>query len=99
MSTANDNPHSDLNGNLSGDNLRITVLYFASLAEKSGMDEELLTCQTHDLGELYQMLAARFGFTLSKDKLAVAVNHHLTTWDTPIRQGDTVAFIPPVAGG
>lgn len=96
MSTANDNSHSD---NLHQDNLRITVLYFASLAEKSGMDEELLTCQTHDLGELYQTLATRFGFTLTKDKLAVAVNHHLTTWDTPIKQGDTVAFIPPVAGG
>jgi molybdopterin synthase catalytic subunit len=31
--------------------------------------------------------------------LRVAVNQAYASWDAPVRAGDTVAFIPPVAGG
>ncbi|WP_368886511.1 MoaD/ThiS family protein [Escherichia coli] len=29
----------------------------------------------------------------------MAINHHITNWQTPLQDGDIVAFIPPVAGG
>ncbi|OOR91087.1 molybdopterin converting factor subunit 1 [Moraxella caviae] len=79
--------------------LRISVLYFASLAQAAQTDEEVLTVPSDDLGEIYDVLSAKYGFDLPKDKLAVAINHHFVTWQTKVQANDVVAFIPPVAGG
>lgn len=80
-------------------NVTITVLYFASLAEIVQRDEEVLTVDSGDLIKIYQYLSDRYGFTLSQDELAVAINHHIADWHTPANDGDVIAFIPPVAGG
>ena len=77
----------------------IDVLYFASLAEQAGKDEERLNFDGNSLTELYQLLADKYQFTLSQDKVAVAINHEITSWDSEIKTGDIIAFIPPVAGG
>lgn len=78
---------------------QIDVLYFASLAEQAGKDEERLSFDGDSLVALYQQLTKRYNFRLAQHKIAVAINHEITDWDTPIQQGDIVAFIPPVAGG
>ena len=39
------------------------------------------------------------GFSLSSDRLRVAVNNIFADWDQPLRANDSVVFIPPVAGG
>jgi len=31
--------------------------------------------------------------------LAVSINDDFADWDTPLAEGDTVAFIPPISGG
>ncbi|MFB6348219.1 MoaD/ThiS family protein [Moraxella sp. ZJ142] len=79
--------------------ITITVLYFASLAEQAGKDEEILTIANGDLGAIYADLSAKYGFDLSQDKLAVAINHQMTHWQAAVHDGDVLAFIPPVAGG
>ena len=78
---------------------QIDVLYFASLAEQAGKDEERLSFDGDSLVALYQQLTERYNFRLAQNKIAVAINHEITDWDTPIQQGVIVAFIPPVAGG
>lgn len=78
---------------------QIDVLYFASLAEQAGKDEERLSFDGDSLVALYQQLTECYNFRLAQHKIAVAINHEITDWDTPIQQGDIVAFIPPVAGG
>lgn len=78
---------------------QIDVLYFASLAEQAAKDEERLSFDGDSLVALYQQLTERYSFRLAQNKIAVAINHEITDWDTPIQQGDIVAFIPPVAGG
>lgn len=80
-------------------NKQIDVLYFASLAEQAGKYEERLSFDGDSLVALYQQLTERYNFRLAQHKIAVAINHEITDWDTPIQQGDIVAFIPPVAGG
>ena len=77
----------------------LAILYFASLAEQAGKDEETIRFDGDNLSELYQTLSAHYGFKLAQPKLAVAINHHITNWQTPLQDGDIVAFIPPVAGG
>lgn len=81
------------------DSNNIQVLYFASLADKVGMDKEMLTVDSDDLIWIYQQLTDKYGFNLDRSRLAVAVNHHFVNWDYRIKSGDVVAFIPPVAGG
>jgi MoaE-MoaD fusion protein len=45
------------------------------------------------------LLAAHPRLAGADSGLRVAVNQSYADWDTPVAAGDTVAFIPPVAGG
>ena len=49
--------------------------------------------------ELYAELAARYPFTLPTTMLRVAINAEFGDWTHPLKAGDSVVFIPPVAGG
>lgn len=75
------------------------LLYFASLAEQAGKDEEHLQFVGTSLSELYEQLSEQYAFDLTQDELAVAVNHQIASWQTKVSNGDIIAFIPPVAGG
>ena len=77
----------------------IEVEYFAifrALAKKNG---EALTVKETPLPALYESLKARYGFPLEQASVHVAVNDSYAAWDTVLRAGDRVVFIPPVAGG
>src|SRR5580704_10896687 len=78
---------------------QLTVQYFALLREQTGRREEALASAAGTPLELYQELRQRYPFTLGSDVLRVAVNSEFADWTTPLRSGDTVVFIPPVAGG
>lgn len=77
----------------------ITVLYFASLAERAKTDSETLDVTTCEVVAIYEQLSAKYGFDLPQDKVAVAINHEFASWQDVITSGDVLAFIPPVAGG
>ena len=79
--------------------LRITVHYFALLREQAGRTEEQVDTTAPTAGALYQELKDRHGFALPERVLKVAVNDEFAAWDHPLRTGDRVVFIPPVAGG
>ena len=78
--------------------MSITVLYFASLRDAAGRDSEQLPLPD-SLRGLYDELRARHRFTLPAERLRVAVDGAFAAWDTPLRDGSEVAFIPPVSGG
>ena len=78
---------------------QLTVQYFALLREQAGRREESLASAAGTPMELYQELRQRYPFTLGSDVLRVAVNSEFADWSTPLSSGDTVVFIPPVAGG
>ena len=48
---------------------------------------------------LYDELRGRHNFSLTANLLMVAVNGDFGAWDTPLKEGDEVVFLPPVAGG
>jgi molybdopterin converting factor subunit 1 len=77
----------------------VNLQYYAQLREQAGMGSEQVTTAATSLRELYEELRARRGFSLAADALKVAVNAQFSAWDQPLRNGDTVVFIPPVAGG
>lgn len=81
--------------------MKLTILYFAHLAERTGTREE-----TRDVaagttaGSLRDLLAKahpKLGDALKSCR--VAVQEEFAPDSTPLAEGHTVAFIPPVSGG
>ncbi|HVC17066.1 MAG TPA: MoaD/ThiS family protein [Rhodanobacter sp.] len=77
----------------------VNLQYYAQLREQAGTGGEQLSTGAATLRELYDELRSRHGFLLSSDALKVAVNAQFSDWNRALREGDTVVFIPPVAGG
>ena len=83
----------------------VTVLYFARLRETLGQSSEQIALPgaVRDLEGLRAMLVARGGAW--QEELAphrpvrAAVNQAMAVGDAPVRDGDEVAFFPPVTGG
>ena len=77
----------------------INVLYFAALREQAAQEQESRQTAAHTPAELYTELQAVYHFNLPQERLRVAVNHAFCDWQTELKDGDVVAFIPPVSGG
>jgi molybdopterin converting factor subunit 1 len=78
---------------------RIQVRYYAILREQAGRSEESFSTTATTPAALFTELKARYPFTLPMEQLKVAVNAEFREWDTALKDGDSVVFIPPVAGG
>lgn len=78
---------------------RIKVQYYALLREQAGRSAETLVTTARTPRELYEELKSRYPFSLSAEMLRVAVNAEFGEWANPLADGDSVVFIPPVAGG
>jgi molybdopterin synthase sulfur carrier subunit len=87
----------------------IQILYFASLKEVLDVSAEQLDLATvaqddkiTDVGSLRDWLCQRgepWHSALNQRRLMMAVNHTIAQQDTPITDGDEIAFFPPVTGG
>jgi len=77
----------------------LTIQYFAVLREQAGMSEETVQTRAQTAAALYDELRSRHSFHLLPEQLKVAINADFSDWTTPLEDGDTVVFIPPVAGG
>lgn len=77
----------------------VKVQYYALLREQAGRSEEALVTGAGTPRELYEELRARYPFSLAPEMLRVAVNAEFGEWSQPLADGDSVVFIPPVAGG
>ena len=82
--------------------MKVRILYFASLRERLELAEECreLPEGVSTWGALRAWLAAG-GRTALDDTpgLRGAVNQQLARAETPLAEGDEVAFFPPVTGG
>jgi molybdenum cofactor guanylyltransferase len=77
----------------------VRIQYYAILREQAGRSEETLDTSAGTPAELYAELRQRHPFQLTSAQLKVALNSEFSDWQTPLQHGDTVVFIPPVAGG
>lgn len=75
--------------------MSIQVKFFASLREKIGKAEVELNSAA-DAGEAWQQAT---GNATRPDNVLVAVNLEYARFDSPVKDGDEVAFFPPVTGG
>ena len=79
--------------------MQINVQYFALMREQAGRAQESVETHAVTPADLFAELKRKHGFSLSQDQLKVAVNAEFGTWTQTLSAGDTVVFIPPVAGG
>ncbi len=82
--------------------MSVKVLYFAGLKEALGMAGESveLPAGVATVGALRDWLVAQGREKLASAKnLRCAVNQDMAGLDAPVREGDEIAFFPPVTGG
>lgn len=81
----------------------ITVIYLARFAEELGLTGEQLELSFQDSEELLTYLRQRgepWKQTLAQNKVyKIAVNNVIQHSNTPLKDGDSVALLPPVTGG
>jgi molybdopterin converting factor subunit 1 len=79
--------------------MKLQLQYFALLREQRGLSAETVETAATTPDALYTELRAKRGFTLPGDRVRAAVNGAFVAADAALKDGDTVVFIPPVAGG
>jgi molybdopterin converting factor subunit 1 len=79
--------------------MQVKLQYYALMREQAGRSEEWLETSAATPADLYGELITRYGFTLTREQLKVAVNSEFTDWSRALNAGDAIVFIPPVAGG
>ena len=77
----------------------IKISYFAMLKDQRGVSEETIGFDGSTAEELYSKLQKEHGLSFDVENLRVAVNDSFAPWQTELKSGDKVAFIPPVSGG
>ncbi len=81
--------------------IRVKVLFFGRLKELTGRAEDAIDfADATTIEQLFALYAARHP-ELAKYRSSVVAsrNQEFAAWDTRLRSGDEVAFLPPVSGG
>ena len=88
--------------------MSVTILFFAGLREKAQSpsllfhwpdDAKTPSGSTISVQQLTTMLPEPIPTILTATNLRCAVNHQMVALDHPVKDGDEVAFFPPVTGG
>jgi molybdopterin synthase sulfur carrier subunit len=83
--------------------MKVTVRYFASVREALGTGSETVETRAADLGALRDELIARgepHASVLARGKaVRMAVDQVMSAEGAALREGQEVAFFPPVTGG
>ena len=75
------------------------VHYFGLLAERRGLAEERLSSPARTPAGLYDAIDAAHPLGMSRSDFRAAVNDEFVAWDHPLKDGDSIAFLPPMSGG
>jgi molybdopterin converting factor small subunit len=79
--------------------IHLHIRYFALLREQRGLSEESLTTTHSTPAGLYDDLRQTHNLSLPRENLQVAINDEFMPWNSLLKDGDRVVFLPPMAGG
>lgn len=76
--------------------MQITIKYFASLREQQGKDEEQLNLTSSmPIIKIWEKIRGAEIAT----PILFTINQEYVTPETLVKEGDEIAFLPPVTGG
>jgi molybdopterin converting factor subunit 1 len=81
--------------------MSLHILFFASLADISGMRETYVDAAGFtDIRSVFEKFARDFpALAAYRTSLLSAVNSEFARPESPVHDGDEIAFFPPVSGG
>jgi len=81
--------------------MSIRVLFFASLAEITGAREKIVDpADVTDVASVFNKFAQEFpSLENYRSSVLFALNSEFARLGSPVRDGDEIAFFPPVSGG
>lgn len=79
--------------------MTIELHHFAMVRERAGVATESVITSAVDLAALWDETRARLSLPFERTSFRAVRNDEFAPWDTPLRDGDQVAFLPPVSGG
>ena len=81
--------------------MQVRILFFGVLKDLTGRASELLNLPEHaTLGDVvghYQGISPRLNELAAS--IAISINQEFAAPDSPLKEGDEIAFLPPVSGG
>lgn len=77
----------------------VTVEYFAKLSQEAATESEVLRTSAATLAGLWEELRLKHHFTLDLPHVKPAVDNEFANWTDLLTPGQTIAFMPPFAGG
>jgi len=75
--------------------MSIQVKFFASLRETIGVDDTTIN-HARSAGEVWDLATEKAARPVN---ILVAINLEYAQFNSPVQDGDEVAFFPPVTGG
>jgi molybdopterin synthase catalytic subunit/molybdopterin converting factor small subunit len=83
------------------DFMQVRILFFGVLKDLTGRGSDVLTLPEHaTLGDVfihYEEITPRLGELAAS--IAISINQEFAGPDSRLREGDEIAFLPPVSGG
>lgn len=76
----------------------INILLFAHLQEAIGESKLRVELSNHTVEQIKQWMEKQYP-QLDLKHVMAAVNEEFATDTTVVKEGDTIAFIPPISGG
>lgn len=77
--------------------MSVKVLFFASLSER--LDLRQVDVEVDQVSDPVQVFCDATGLTELESGILIAVNQEYAEADAVVKDGDEVAFFPPVTGG
>jgi molybdopterin synthase sulfur carrier subunit len=68
------------------------IHYYGLLVDRRGLAHETIQ-------HAAETPAKKYSLGLSQNDLRAAVNDQIVSWDHPLTNNDTIAFLPPMSGG
>lgn len=78
---------------------KIEIRYFAMLREEAQKDKESIQTTAKTADEIYAEIKQKYNFSLEANQLKLSLNQKYADMQAEIKDGDSLVFIPPVAGG
>ena len=81
--------------------MKVKVFYFSSIKDIVKKSNEEITLENNSsVSELLKVLKEKYPeISDHLNNIMIAINEEYSTLETTLKNGDTVALIPPVSGG